>query len=309
VRYAGFALAALLVVSGCQAGGANRQSSQTLAQARHGFTTHLIEHVHDSGPVEDPPATVFRLVHYRSPVGPLAAYLTPPRSRGNHPAIIWITGGDDNSISDVWSPASADDDQTAAQYRQAGITMMFPSLRGGNDNPGYEEGFMGEADDILAAADFLARQPGVDPGRIYLGGHSTGGTMALIESEYSARFRAVFSFGPVASPSTYDPQEVAQPWDPTNPQELYLRSPIYWLGSITKPTFVFEGTTAPSNIKSLRLMSAANTNPNVHFYPVDDLTHFSILAPVNELIAKKINADTGAACNIRFSTNELAELH
>ena len=41
--------------------------------------------------------------------------------------------------------------------------MMFPSLRGGNDNPGAKEGFLGEVDDVIAAADFLAKQPYVDP--------------------------------------------------------------------------------------------------------------------------------------------------
>jgi dipeptidyl aminopeptidase/acylaminoacyl peptidase len=32
--------------------------------------------------------------------------------------------------------------------------------------------------------------------RIYLGGHSTGGTLALLVAESSDRFRSVFAFGP-----------------------------------------------------------------------------------------------------------------
>ena len=75
--------------------------------------------------------------------------------------------------------------------------MMFPSLRGGNDNPGVREGFFGEVDDVLAAAEYLSKQAFVDPQRIYLGGHSTGGTLVLLVAECSGRFRAVFSFGPV----------------------------------------------------------------------------------------------------------------
>ena len=70
-----------------------------------------------------------------------------------------------------------------AAYRRAGIVMMYPSLRGGNDNPGRREGFLGEVDDILAAAEYLARESYVDPGRIYLGGHSTGGTLAMLAAE------------------------------------------------------------------------------------------------------------------------------
>ena len=43
--------------------------------------------------------------------------------------------------------------------------MLFPSLRGGNQNPGVKEGFFGEVDDLLAAANFLAKQGFVDPNR------------------------------------------------------------------------------------------------------------------------------------------------
>ena len=171
------------------------------------------------------------------------------------------------------------------QYRDAGIVTMYPSLRGGNDNPGSREGFLGEADDILAAADFLARQPGVDPARIYLGGHSTGGTMALIEAEYTDRFRAVFSFGPIEEADGYDPPTLGQPGDPADPRELRLRSPAAWLGSVTRPTFVFEGTRSPSNIDHLTSLADRNTSPLVHLHPVEGFTHFSVLRPVNRLIA------------------------
>ena len=84
--------------------------------------------------------------------------------------------------------------------------MMFPALRGGNDNPGIKEGFLGEVDDVLAAAALLRRQPYVDPDRIYLGGHSTGGTMVLIVAELSDRFRAIFSFGPADDVRGYPDQ-------------------------------------------------------------------------------------------------------
>src|SRR6185312_17088950 len=188
--------------------------TQTLAEARHGFTTHLIKQVHGGDPIPTPPPAIFRLEHYDAPVGKLAAYVSADPGDGvRHPAIVWITGGDCNSIGESWTPSPADNDQSAAQYRQAGVVLMLPSLRGGNTNPGVEEGFFGELEDILAAADFLAKQPYVDPARIYLGGHSTGGTMALLESEYSARFRAVFSFGPVADPKHYSEQVIDFPYD------------------------------------------------------------------------------------------------
>jgi acetyl esterase/lipase len=108
--------------------------------------------------------------------------------------------------------------------------MMFPSLRGGNDNPGTEEGFLGEVDDVLAAADFLGKQAFVDAKRIYLGGHSTGGTLVLLVAECSDRFRAVFSFGPADNVAGYGPEYL--PFDSSNPREIELRSPGRWLASI-----------------------------------------------------------------------------
>jgi dipeptidyl aminopeptidase/acylaminoacyl peptidase len=254
--------------------------------------------------VPDPPPQLFRKVYYDSPVGKLAAYLSQvPEGTEKRPAIIWITGGDCNSIDDgVWLPAPRDNDQTASAYRKNGIIMMFPSLRGGNDNPGVKESFLGEVEDVLAAADYLARQESVDIERIYLGGHSTGGTLVLLVSETTERFRAVFSFGPVSDVSGYDPQFT--PFDTSNRREVELRSPGYWLGSIRGPTFVLEGT-EEGNIASLQAMSQATTNPMIHFVPVEGATHFSILAPMNLLIARKILRDQDPRTNIQFTKEEL----
>lgn len=285
--------------------GSGAGSALSLLTARHDFKTSIVRSGDASEPVETPPPGVFRIVHYDSPVGKLPAYLTvEPKDGKRHPAIIWITGGDCNSIGDVWSAAPAENDQTAAAYRQAGIVMMFPSLRGGNANPGRREGFLGEVDDVIAAAEYLAAQPFVDPNRIYLGGHSTGGTLALLVSECDDRFRATFSFGPVADVSGYGPDYC--PFDLTKQEEIYLRSPIHWLGSVQDPTFVFEGT-ARGNIESLQAMKQSSKNPNIHFIAAHGADHFNILAPLNRLIAQKILQDTGETCNIRFDEREVTK--
>src|SRR5262249_28667175 len=152
-----------------------------------------------------------------------------------------------------------------------------------------------EVDDVLAAADFLAKQDGVDPNRIYLGGHSTGGTLALLTAESSSRFRAVFSFGPAEDVGGYGSDEL--PFDSFNQQELDLRAPGHWLKAIKSPTFVFEGT-SKGNMSSLNAMKRANTNPAVQFHPVQGATHFSLLAPVTQLLANKILRDNGPIFNI-----------
>lgn len=277
----------------------------SLSEARKGFQTRLTQRESAREPVEPSPPDVFTTVQFAAPVGNLAAYLTPDPKDGNkHPAIIWTTGGDCNTIGDVWSDAAAANDQTAAAYRKAGIVMMFPSLRGGNQNPGFREGFLGEVDDVLAAADFLSRQSFVDPARIYLGGHSTGGTLVLLVAECSDRFRAIFSFGPADDVRGYGGNY--SPFDTSNAREVELRSPGNWLTSIKSPTFVFEGT-VQGNIESLQTMARSSSNPQVHFLPVRGGTHFNILAPTNSLIAAKILGDIGPASTLTFTDAELSK--
>ena len=104
---------------------------------------------------------VFRLVKYDSPAGKLHAYMTPdprtarsPRDRLDHRRRL-----QHHRRGVLDARARAENDQTASAYRKAGIVMMFPSLRGGNDNPGPKEGFLGEVDDIIAAADTWPSSP------------------------------------------------------------------------------------------------------------------------------------------------------
>lgn len=278
-------------------------TAASLIEARKGFKTNAKPPTGPKEPVPQPPPEVFSIVRFDSPVGPLPAYLSPdPKDGQKHPAIVWITGGDSNTIGDVWSAAPPDNDQTAAAFRQAGIVMMFPSLRGGNDNPGVREGFFGEVDDVLAAADFLAKQAYIDPARIYLGGHSTGGTLVLLVSECSDRFRAVFSFGPAADVAGYGPEYL--PFDTSNPREIELRSPRHWLTSVRTPTFVIEGA-LEGNVESLQALASASTNPQLHFLLAQGASHFSVLAPVCRLLAEKVVHDTGAPGSLTLTDGEV----
>jgi acetyl esterase/lipase len=203
----------------------------------------------------------------------------------------------------AWSDYPADNDQSGKAFREAGIVEMYPSLRGGNANPGSKERFYGEVNDVLSARKYLASRADVDPNRIYLGGHSTGGTLALLVSEDSDLFRAVFSFGPVSDPRDYGADDLN--YDVNDDQEAGLRAPGRWLNGIKKPTFILEGTAKRSNIDELELMRGSSTNPLVHFCPIPNKTHFSTLAPTTQLIAQKILQDNGPQCNITFTDQEL----
>lgn len=294
------------------ASGQSRRSARpagpaTLADARRGFRTVLARQESAKEPVPVPPLeSGLAVVHYDSPAGSLAAYLSKiPADGKTHAAIVWVFGGFDNGIGETaWEKADPANDQSAAAFRQAGVVTLYPSFRGGNDNPGFREGIGGEVEDVLAAADFLAKQPGVDPTRVYLGGHSTGGTVALLAAELGgSRFRAVFSFGPIDNVARYGSESL--PFDANDERELLVRAPIRWLADVSCPTFVFEGESR-GNADALRAMAQASQNPLLHFYPIPRMTHFSVLSPGTRVVAAKVAADTGPTTNLTFSPQEFA---
>jgi alpha/beta superfamily hydrolase len=48
--------------------------------------------------------------------------------------------------------------KSARAFREAGIVLMLPSLRGGNGNPGHRELMFGDVDDVLAAIDYTSKR-------------------------------------------------------------------------------------------------------------------------------------------------------
>ncbi|HWA27975.1 MAG TPA: prolyl oligopeptidase family serine peptidase [Lacunisphaera sp.] len=263
-----------------------------LLAARKGFQTKLLRQDRINEAAVAPPAGVLSLVKYPAPLGANAAYVSPdPKDGKKHAIILWLVGGFSNSIGDIaWTPGPPQNDQSASAIREAGILMMYPSLRGGNDNPGVIENCYGEVDDVLAAAKFAAALPYVDASRIYLGGHSTGGTLALLAAAAGGdRFRAVFSLGPVDDVTAYGDDALA--FDTTVTKEGQLRAPKHWLKDIKCPTFVYEGTKQPSNYSSLLALQKRNTNPGVTFTPVPGESHFSVIAPTIGKIIRYIEDD------------------
>ena len=263
--------------------------ASSLNAARKGFQTTLGVPSSRQMPLPQPPANLFVRSDYSSGnLGSLAAWVSPDPGDGQkHPAIIWLTGGDTNSLDDFWTEGSPQNDQSASAYRKAGIVMMFPTLRGGNTNPGAREYFLGEVDDVLAAAEHLARLPYVDPQRIYLGGHSTGGTLALLTAESSGRFAAVFAFGAVMDVTRYPSSIVPLTFPQQTSDERRLRSPINWMAGIVSPVYLIEGAEPPGNLEDLDEMCVTR-KPELHCISVPGADHFSVLDAVSKKIAARI---------------------
>jgi alpha/beta superfamily hydrolase len=264
-----------------------RSTPAKLADARAGFSTS-ISSPPSGRALPHPPAKMFVRSDFDSTVGKLPAWVTPdPRDGAKHPAIVWITGGDSNSLDDFWTEGGADDDQSASAFRKAGVVMMFPTLRGGNTNAGRKEFFYGEVDDVIAAARHAASLPYVS--KVYLGGHSTGGTLVLLAAE-TGEFDGVFVFGAVTDVSRY-PAEMFPGAADADEREARLRSPVHWLDGISSPTYLIEGVERPGNFMELEELCAATRNPFVHCVPVPGSNHFSVIDAVGKRLAARIAVD------------------
>lgn len=276
------------------------EASRTLADVRRNFITGV--RAPGAGqPLPTPPASLFVRSDYQSAGRTLAAFGSPnPAAGQRHPAIVWLTGGDSSTLDDFWTEGPAGRDQSASALRKAGVVMYFPTLRGGNQNAGQREFFMGEVDDVVAAADHLATLPYVDPQRIYLGGHSTGGTLAALAAEYSPRFAGVFAFGPVAEVTDYGPGVLPEGIR-FDDQEARVRSPVHWLHAVQSPLWLIEGERGnPLNA----LCRAAAGQPKVRCLRVPGHDHFSVLGAVLPRLAAQIVVPPDGG--IRLEAAELA---
>ena len=271
-------------------------SDTPLPTLKKGFKTAFLTPNTDVAPPVNPPDGIFELIKFPSPLGENSAYVSPQIEGPKRPAIIWIQGGFEFGIGpSAWEPSPRENDQSASVFRESGIVLMLPSLRGNNDSPGSRECFLGEVDDVIAAGKYLAKRSDVDPERIYLGGHSTGGTMAVLVAVSSDAFRGVFAFGPALGALVYHHESC-----PTDLSDIEgkLRTAAYFLRDIKTPTYLIEGESGngpyyvPSEFKG---------DAPITTIIVPDADHFSVLRPGSEVVVDSILADKGASAAFSIS--------
>jgi dienelactone hydrolase len=131
-------------------------------------------------------------------------------------------------------------------YRDAGFVVLTPLFRGENGQPGSFSMYYDEVADVLAAAEYLRRVAYVDPQRIFIAGHSVGGTMTMLAALASNRFRAAASLS--GSPDQvlyvkYAPgAKDRAPFDITNTRELEMRSPLAYAPYFKCPLRIYYGS-------------------------------------------------------------------
>ena len=211
------------------------------ATARKRFRTHLVRQQpapQTAEPLHAPPDA--REVPFESDGLQLTAWIsrdTDDSTHAPHPAVLYLHGGFGFDLDD-WAATQP--------FRDAGFVVMAPILRGENGQPGVFSAFYDEVTDVLAAADTFARQPGVDPGHMYVAGHSVGGTLTMLVALASTRFRAAASFSGAPDQRAWiAPQPQIAPYDPSNDEELRIRSPLAFADSFKCPVRLYWGNREP----------------------------------------------------------------
>ncbi len=208
---------------------------EDFAQARSAFKTNVLQQgtsPQPGEPLQTPPNTV--AIDYRSGDLTLKAFVTPdPGDGSKHPAVLFLHGG---------FAFGGDDAEMPQPYRDAGYIVMIPILRGENGQPGSFTMFYDEVNDVLAAADALAALPYVDSTRIFVAGHSAGGTLAMLAAMASNRFRAAASLsGSPDQKANALSQPVLAVFDQSDPREFQLRSPVAYATSFKSPIRMYFG--------------------------------------------------------------------
>lgn len=208
------------------------------ANARKQFHTHLLRKIaapEKSTPLGTPPGAT-RVTYPGGPNGSieLVAWLSHYEpGKTLKPAVLFLHGG--NATGDGhWA--------LMKPYWEAGFVVLLPSFRGENGQQGNYSGFYDETSDALAAASYLENLPGVDRDRLFLAGHSNGGTLSLLAS-MTRKFRASVPISAGVNSWRYFNRysdEIC--FDDRNEEEFIMRSSVCFGPSLKCPTLLLRGT-------------------------------------------------------------------
>ena len=152
-----------------------------------------------------------------------------------HPAVVLLHGfaGHAHNLVGLARRASAN-----------GYAALALSLRGWLGSEGESDQGLRQPLDVLAAIDWLARRPLVDPARIGLVGASMGGQVALLTAAHKPPIRAVASyFAPTDLATWREGNPFIRDYldDLCGPEGLPVRSPLLRVAQIDVPVLLIHG--------------------------------------------------------------------
>jgi dipeptidyl aminopeptidase/acylaminoacyl peptidase len=239
-----------------------RASAVDYAEARQKFRTTLVRTAPSPQPW-DPvkvPADA-RDITFESDGHELHAWVSP-ESKTRKPAVVVLHGGFAFGLED-WTMTKP--------FRDAGYVVMMPILRGENGSPGSFSLYYDELNDVLAAAKVLEQRADVDPKRMYVTGHSAGGSLAVLAALASQQFRASAPLSGIVDATIHTETPELTPFDTSNAEELRMRSAIVFAASFKCPTRLYLGEeeewAKPANEETARRAKAAGHDVEVVVVP------------------------------------------
>ena len=184
-------------------------------------------------------------------------YRPPARFTGKRPVIIDIHGGPEGQSR----PEFLGRDNY--WVNELGVALIFPNVRG---STGYGKTFLkldngmrreDSVKDIAALLDWIARQPGLDAGRVMVTGGSYGGYMTLaVATQYNDRICCSVDIVGISDFNTFlrntesyrrdlRRAEYGDERDPAMAEFFRRIAPLGQAGNITKPLFVVQGGNDP----------------------------------------------------------------
>ena len=210
----------------------------------------------------------------------IPGYLFVPRNLAKgvrHPGIVMVHGGFHDHFDTYYF-------KPVAEAISHGYVVLFPEYRGSSayGEVHYENSY-GKTDvtDVLAAADFIAKQDYVDPTRIGIIGHSRGGMTTLLAIEKAPqRFKVAVDIAGLAdfvAYMSYKPeyrrQEVAKEATfagklPNDNLKAYMDiSPVNHVEAIQTPLLVLANSfdqTVPFELHSGRMIELLKAHGKVY---------------------------------------------
>jgi len=202
----------------------------------------------------------------------------PDKSTGSASGIIVLHGWsqyDTNGAEIVAIPAWL--------FSKEGYVALALSLRGWPDTGGEDDCGGKQPFDVVAAINWLARQPGVNPRQIGLVGFSQGGQVALLAAALTEKVKAVVAYFPVT-----DIDRWAKTSDKSGVREGYIpdvcirgsesKSPVYVAGKIDAAVLFVHGDQdklVPMEQSVTMAKTLLNSGKDVQLYIVRGGTHLT----------------------------------
>ena len=232
-RYAA-AIAALAV--------AGMACAAPLGYVRKAYSTHST--VSAKAPQDYAPSGVpsgAKEVTYPSGNLRLKGWLSTARLGKSSPAVVFLHGG---------FAIDGDDWAVGQELIKQGYILFMPQLRAENGNAGNFEMFGGEVDDAIAAGVYLQGVPGVDPKRVYVMGHSVGGSLAVLAAQMPSPYKASASLSGYARLTEWiDNFPRIVPFERKNASERAIRDPSLYTSTVQVPLFMFTEETNPRAVE------------------------------------------------------------